>query len=741
MTSDIMPTTTNEIGSQSEHTAQQCVQQSESQPSIAPDQESHKPATEETYETLETDQTEATGELKSSNDITEESSNGSTGADPIPAKGEIKQSQETQSSVTSEEQPFSSVNEMVPVQDTKVEEFISGVGASEVSGSSLSDESADKEDNGKEEKQAITEVNEKQKDVCESSIPEDENQQKSNSEQVIKEQQEVTDNMDTSEDKPISAVPDMEDPTSANIIQDVKQENDAMDITNDSAKVPDQLSEEPAKKLDDDIFNPDKEMNYSSDELENDSDSSDDDDDDDSDDNDSDSDDSSSDESDADTKNKRVIEDMDSDADEGPIVSKNEIVDEKAPVLPEDFTIAPDEPIQYIGTTTGFVERSVLIKGASSAEFRVLKEGAIFCFEDRTPLGPMFEIFGQLQSPVYRVKFNTVEEFEKQKDRKGERVYYVVSKSEFVLTSDIKAIKGSDASAWNDEELPLEQQEFSDDEKEAAAKSAKKKRKNKNKKKNNSNDNKKQKLSHDSNKPPGKQLPNYMKARLTSLPVAGSNNNNNKPGQQPAPYPQAGYQPLPPRPSYPQQSTQQTAPQPPMNNQMNPQMMQQMAQLFQMAQQQQGQGQQAYNPQGQQQYPQSQYQPQYNQQQQHQSLQQYSYNQSGYQQGYNAPPQNPYGQYSPQQQQLQPSHGNQQGYTYPPQHQGQYGGGIPQYNPNQTVYPQFQQQQQLGSYPPPQQQQGSYAPPPQQQQQPPAQSYGGDNGKNNDDDGYDPSML
>ncbi|GME82766.1 unnamed protein product [Ambrosiozyma monospora] len=691
--------------------------------------------------------------------MTEESSNGVTEVTPIPVEGEIKQSQDTKNSVTSDEQPSTLVDEVLPEQVTKVEESIPGLELSKIAGSSLSEESADKEvtENGKdEEKQATTKVNEQQKDNCELSIPEDGNQQEPISEQVNKKDKDVSDDMDTSEDKPISAAANVEESTNGISVQNNKQENDAMDTTNDSAKVPDQSPKEQAKKIDDDIFNPDKEMNYSSDELKDDSDSSDDDSSDDSD-SDSDSDDSSSDESsdesDTDTKKKRVVEDMDSDVDEGPIVSKNEIVDEKAPVLPEDFTIAPDEPIQFIGTATGFVERSVLIKGASSAEFRVLKEGAIFCFEDRTPLGPMFEIFGQLQSPVYRVKFNTVEEFEKLKSRKGERVYYVVSKSEFVLTSDIKAIKGSDASAWNDEELPLDQQEFSDDEKEAAAKSAKKKRKNKNKKKNNTNDNKKQKLSQDSNKPHGKQLPNYMKARLTSLPVAGNNNNNNnKPGQQPAPCLQSGYQPLPPRPSYPQQSTtQQTVPQPQMSNQINPQMMQQMAQLFQMAQQQQGQGQgqqQPYNQPGQQPYPQQQqqYQPQY--QQQPPPPQQYGYNQGGYQQGYNAPPQNPYGQYHPQQQQQQPSYGNQQGYPYPPQNQGQYGSGFPQYNLNQAAYPQFQQQhqQQPGLYPPAQQQQGSYVPPVQQQQQqqqqkPLSQSHGGDNGKNDDDDGYDPSMM
>lgn len=168
-------------------------------------------------------------------------------------------------------------------------------------------------------------------------------------------------------------------------------------------------------------------------------------------------------------------EEEDGDAIVGPIVSKNE-QKEVAPVLPPGFTIPPNAPIELVGKITGLVDNSVIIEANVSGEFRTLKESSIFCFEDRSIVGPLFETFGRLQNPRYRVKFNTVEQFEKYIDSVGRDVYYVVPESDFVYTDTIKNIKGTDASNCHDEELPEEEQEFSDDEHEAQAKNKRKKK-------------------------------------------------------------------------------------------------------------------------------------------------------------------------------------------------------------------------------------------------------------------------
>ncbi|KAK6888278.1 H/ACA ribonucleoprotein complex non-core subunit NAF1 [Candida tropicalis] len=192
---------------------------------------------------------------------------------------------------------------------------------------------------------------------------------------------------------------------------------------------------------------------------------------------------SSDDDDDDDMKELGDLDDEEEESNDGPVKSTHEILNEKAPTLPEDYKIPENAPIEEIGEITGMVENTLIIKAKTSGEFRVLQEKSIFCFEDRTVIGPLFEIFGRVQQPVYSVKFNSEDEFNKFKGCKGKSVYYVVPDSQFLYTDSIKHIKGTDASNCHDEELPEEEQEYSDDEKESAAKQAKKKKKNSNKNK------------------------------------------------------------------------------------------------------------------------------------------------------------------------------------------------------------------------------------------------------------------
>lgn len=269
--------------------------------------------------------------------------------------------------------------------------------------------------------------------------------------------------------------------------------------------------------------------------------------------------------------------------DEGPIRSKNELAEEVSPSLPADYLIQEATPIHYLGKVSGIVERSIIIKSSASAEYTVIKEGAVLCLEDRTPLGLLFEIFGRLESPVYRIRYNSSEELAKHRLDVGTMVYYVVPSAEFELTSNIRSIKGTDASNCNDEELPPEEQEFSDDEKERQFKRGKKR--------------KTSKKPTESRKPQG--IPSHIRSQFTSLPSRGSvpqasptnpfaqvssmmnqvlNPQNRQPApasapfqqpalfQQPAPYQPAPYQQQPASyqqqqpPYYPQQGYQQSPP-------------------------------------------------------------------------------------------------------------------------------------------------------------------------------------
>lgn len=352
----------------------------------------------------------------------------------------------------------------------------------------------------------------------------------------------------------------------ANEIQGSKSDNEIQKSDSDTNKKDNEeenQSNERDETSDMDIFDVDKVVKYSSDEESDGDDVDGDDDDDESDvsksekelesgsssysDSDSDSDSSSdSDSCDSDSESEdnndndkyNDLEDEINEGDENtPIVSKNEILDFKVPSIPNDYKIEEDAKIQYIGFISGVVDKNVLVKASMSAEYNVLNEGTIFCFEDRTPVGLLYEVIGRLQSPVYTIRFNTSEEAENFKDKKGSKIFYVESSAEFLSTQHIRQFKGTDASNWHDEEIPEEEQEFSDDEKEALSKKNKKKKKTKSKNSENDKTNgssKNDSIDNHINKKPKfdnsvtSDVPLSVKARLTSLPKKVSN----KPHQQ-----------------------------------------------------------------------------------------------------------------------------------------------------------------------------------------------------------------
>ena len=163
-----------------------------------------------------------------------------------------------------------------------------------------------------------------------------------------------------------------------------------------------------------------------------------------------------------------------------PIRSKHEIVEEPIVEVPDDFEVTPDMRVSQIGTIQSVFENNIIIRASVSGEQRVLEEGAIFCLEDRKVLGILSEVFGPVRDPFYRVSFPTGKSdiSELAKNNIGKNVYVVVSRAHWIDTFELKLSKGTDASNGFDEELPEDEQEFSDDEKEAQFK-----RMNKNQKK------------------------------------------------------------------------------------------------------------------------------------------------------------------------------------------------------------------------------------------------------------------
>ncbi|KAK9454858.1 Gar1/Naf1 RNA binding region-domain-containing protein [Dipodascopsis uninucleata] len=158
-------------------------------------------------------------------------------------------------------------------------------------------------------------------------------------------------------------------------------------------------------------------------------------------------------------------DDEDVDIDSGIIKSKNEILDPA--VKPIDIEIDSSEPIERLGRIEKIVGKNVIVTAYISGEYQVLDQDSILVFENREPFGRVMETLGPVQGPLYAVKFNSEAEASAYSEKIGTDVYYVPKYSTFIFTHEIKILKGSDASNWNDEEIDENEQEFSDDEAEA----------------------------------------------------------------------------------------------------------------------------------------------------------------------------------------------------------------------------------------------------------------------------------
>ncbi|KAK5095523.1 hypothetical protein LTR24_002994 [Lithohypha guttulata] len=144
----------------------------------------------------------------------------------------------------------------------------------------------------------------------------------------------------------------------------------------------------------------------------------------------------------------------------------NEKTDE---ILPKpDVTVTENMPIELLGTVEATIETTVLVKAATPGSYQVLESGSVLCLADRSVIGAVHETLGRVEQPLYTVRFaSDTDVRESGVSEKGTKVYYVKDHSSFVFTQPLKAVKGSDASNFHDEEVGDEEMEFSDDEAEA----------------------------------------------------------------------------------------------------------------------------------------------------------------------------------------------------------------------------------------------------------------------------------
>ncbi|KAF7302763.1 ACT-7 domain-containing protein [Mycena chlorophos] len=145
--------------------------------------------------------------------------------------------------------------------------------------------------------------------------------------------------------------------------------------------------------------------------------------------------------------------------------TKNELLETDITV-PDIEQVGPEEALEHVGEVFSVVDKSVIVKGASSSP-HTLDSDTLLVFEDRKVLGYIYETFGPTTQPLYQVKFNAAYPVDPEKITLSRAVFHVPQRSKFVEVDQIKRFKGSDASNVNDEEPAAHELDFSDDEAEA----------------------------------------------------------------------------------------------------------------------------------------------------------------------------------------------------------------------------------------------------------------------------------
>ncbi|KAJ3361731.1 hypothetical protein GGF32_007055 [Allomyces javanicus] len=150
--------------------------------------------------------------------------------------------------------------------------------------------------------------------------------------------------------------------------------------------------------------------------------------------------------------------------------TQNEI--KKHVIEPVDIPINEHMYLEYAGVVQAIVEDQVVVAASKPGTVRVLDDGTVMVFEDRSVLGRIWETFGPVASPLHSIRFASPADIDREHITIGKKVYFIPDYSVWALTDQLKSMKGSDASNMYDEEVNEEDMEFSDDEKEMAHRAA-----------------------------------------------------------------------------------------------------------------------------------------------------------------------------------------------------------------------------------------------------------------------------
>lgn len=149
-------------------------------------------------------------------------------------------------------------------------------------------------------------------------------------------------------------------------------------------------------------------------------------------------------------------------------MAKNEIQYRDLPPLEScDMPFPEGAQLLALGKVSHITEQLVVIQ--SLPDTPPVDEGTVLWSEDKKSLSVVFEIFGPVKSPYYSVHVHSPEHASSLGLDPGRRVFVIPGNEEltkYVFTQQLLKQKGSDASWEDDTEVPVQLQDFSDDEKE-----------------------------------------------------------------------------------------------------------------------------------------------------------------------------------------------------------------------------------------------------------------------------------
>lgn len=134
----------------------------------------------------------------------------------------------------------------------------------------------------------------------------------------------------------------------------------------------------------------------------------------------------------------------------------------------EDLHITlPRTELRQAGRVKHAVDQLLVVESERGQP--VLDLDSVLFRADGTALGRVFDVLGPVAAPYYTVRFNSAQELTERALEPGEPVLYAplhADVTQYVLESEVRKQRGSDASWENNNEPPPEHLDFSDDEQE-----------------------------------------------------------------------------------------------------------------------------------------------------------------------------------------------------------------------------------------------------------------------------------